>query len=479
MLVLCSLWIVGSVIHFWAVSCPLLFLVQPLRSPMRTTGGAEVSRKGLQHGKTLGSPFMSGYFTRQRFGRPQFLAGLLLSMFLAQTIWLLHAELRSGREPDSLEAVRIREGWKQWHGRGVAGAPFSDAVAIRGSGSAANQGQPDPLVQYPRQSDARFDAEHSPLLYLASAAPLLAWPEHWLSAESARYWQWLPRLPFLACGVFLGASLWYVARRLCGNNGGFIALTLYCFSPAMIQASAVWHTEPEIVAAWGAFGTIFTAIAVAHTLYAPREVVLWNWRRIVLLGISLAITVGSQFSMVVVVPMALAFLLYVAPVRRQAAFVIWAAGCVAGFVLLFAAYFFEPRAFAEAMHHALFWGATWRGFTVPGVYKEVALQMGRACAALALALPVAGITYAVWPRTRYFGNTAPLLVGLLFLGLGMAHPHVAGAGFILSAIPFIFLFVSGVLADLMETHHRSLVTAGIFGMLAAYALWSLQALARV
>jgi hypothetical protein len=300
-----------------------------------------------------------------------------------------------------------------------------------------------------------------------------------LSAESARYWQWLPRLPFLACGVFLGASLWYVARRLCGNNGGFIALTLYCFSPAMIQASAVWHTEPEIVAAWGAFGTIFTAIAVAHTLYAPREVVLWNWRRIVLLGISLAITVGSQFSMVVVVPMALAFLLYVAPVRRQAAFVIWAAGCVAGFVLLFAAYFFEARVFAEAMHHAHFWGATWRGFTVPGVYKEVASQIGRDCAALALALPVAGITYAVWPRTRYFGNTAPLLVGLLFLGLGMAHPHVAGAGFILSAIPFIFLFVSGVLADLMETRHRSLVTAGIFGMLVAYALWSLQALARV
>src|SRR2546430_5928036 len=53
-------------------------------------------------------------------------------------------------------------------------------------------------------------------------------------------------------------------------------------------------------------------IAVAHTLYAPREVVLWNWRRIVLLGISLSIAVGSQFSMIVVVPLALAFLLYVA-----------------------------------------------------------------------------------------------------------------------------------------------------------------------
>jgi hypothetical protein len=283
----------------------------------------------------------------------------------------------------------------------------------------------------------------------------------------------------MACGVFLGASLWYVARRLCGNTGGFVALTFYCFSPSLIQATAVWHTEPEIVAAWGAFGAIFTAIAVAHTLYAPREVVLWNWRRIVLLGISLAIAVGSQFSLVVLVPMALAFLLYVAPVRRQAGLVIWLAACVVGLILLFATYFFHPHAFAESMRRAAFWGATWRGFTVPGVYKQVALHIGRACPALALALPVALVTYSVWPRTRYFGNTAPLLVAALFLILGMAHPHVAGAGFLLAAIPFLFLFVSGILADLLETTYRPIVTACILGMLSAYVLWSLINLSQV
>ncbi len=51
----------------------------------------------------------------------------------------------------------------------------------------------------------------------------------------------------------MGASLWYVARRLCGNTGGFIALTLYCFSPSLIQATAVWHTEPEIARSLGIF----------------------------------------------------------------------------------------------------------------------------------------------------------------------------------------------------------------------------------
>ncbi len=408
---------------------------------------------------------MRPYFTRERFGRPQFLAGLLLLLFLAQALWLVHAELRTPAEPYGQEALRISEGWKQLHGRGTAAAPFLDAA-----GNAAE----DPF----RGDDKGFDTEHSPFLSVASAAPLLVWPRDF-DGDSAVYWRWLPRVPFLACGMFLGASLWYVARRLCGNTGGFVALTLYCFSPSFIQASAVWHTEPEIVAAWGAFGTIFTAIAVAHTLYAPREVVLWNWRRIVLLGIALAIAVGSQFSLIILVPMALGFLLYVAPVRRGAGLVIWIAACAVGFFLLFAMYFFHAHAFAESMRHAAFWGVTWRGFAVPGVYKHVAERIVSACPALALGIPVALVTYVVWPRARYFGNTAPLLVAILFLVLAIAHPHVGGAGFLLGAFPFLFLFVSGVLADLLETQQWPFVTACVVGLLAAYVLWSLANLAQV
>ena len=83
----------------------------------------------------------------------------------------------------------------------------------------------------------------------------------------------------------LGGSLWYVTRRLYGNPGGYIALTLYCFSPGMIVSAAGSQNLGEMGGVWGAFGTIFTAIAVAHTLYAPREVVLWNWKRILLLGL--------------------------------------------------------------------------------------------------------------------------------------------------------------------------------------------------
>ena len=412
---------------------------------------------------------MTRFFTRERFGRPQFLAGALLFAFLSQASWLVYCDLHSSqpRVNDVAgvdEQVRIAAGWRQLHTGAIAGAPNTDPPGSLPAGGA--------------ETDAGSDTEHSPLLSLVTAAPLLALPQRMLQADSFS-WHWFPRIPFLACGVFLGASLWYVARRLCGNSGGFLALALYCFSPAMIQASAVWHTDPEILAAWGAFGAIFTAVAVAHTLYAPREVILWNWRRIILLGISLAIAVGSQFSMIVVVPLALAFMLYLAPIRRKAALVIWAAACFVALMLLFATYFFQPHAFSESMRRASFWGATWRGFAVPGVYREIGLQTLRACPALALLLPVAIATYFAWPRTRYFGNSAPGAVALLFIGLGMAHPHLAGAGFLLASVPFILIFVSGVLADLMETPARLLVTACVWGLVGAYVLWSVLALIQI
>lgn len=401
----------------------------------------------------------------RRFGYWQWLAAALLLAFLAQAVWLVHMELAADQPPNPPEAIRISEGWKQWHGKGIAGAPFLD---VRGAS-----------LQDPFLGDTSgFDSEHSPLLSLTSAAPLLAWPRDF-DAESARYWRWLPRIPFLACGIFLGTSIWYVARRLCGNTGGLVALTLYAFSPLLIQASAAWNFEPEIVAAWGVFGTIFTAIAVAHTLYAPREVVVWNWRRILLLGIALAIAVGAQFALVIVAPLALAFLLYVAPVRRKAAIVIWITACIAGFILVCGEYFFHFRMIAESMHHADFWGATWRGFTVLSVYKQIAMQIGRACPALAILLPVSIATYAAWPRTRYFGNTAPLVTAAVLILLAMAHPYHGSSEFLLAAIPFLFLFVSGILADLLETSYRPMIAACVAALLLTYIARTLIALAQV
>ena len=99
--------------------------------------------------------------------------------------------------------------------------------------------------------------------------------------------------------------------------------------------------------------------------------------------------------------------------------------------------------------------------------------------AWALLLPVTLVSYLVWRRTRYFGNTAPLLVAVAFVVLAIAHPHSAGAGFISAALPFLFIFVSGVLADLMETSQRPLILVFVLAILAAYVARTLMALAQV
>lgn len=406
---------------------------------------------------------MGRFFSRERFGRPQFLAGVLLLAFLAQALWLVDRGMR--RFPDSGESFVIREGLGQWRGEWVAGAYFSARLNEWGD-------------LPPVEDQDGFDPHHSALWYAVASAPfVLSWNAP--AADSRAYWGLLADAPPLVFGVLLGASLWYVSRRLYGDAGGYVALALYCFSPRIICNAASWFAQPELGAAWGAFGAVFTAIAVAHTLYAPREVVLWNWRRILLLGLSLALAVGSQFSLAILLPLSLGFMLYLAPMRRGSAVVIWAAACIVGLTLLFSSYCFHAGVFWQAMRHASFWGISARALVMSGAYQQAVKQFGRSSPALVLALPGALIAYFVWPRSRYFGNTAPLLVALLFLLLGLGTPHYPGLGFHLAALPFLFAFVAGVVADLLETRQRSLVLACVGALLGAAALWNIWQLVKV
>jgi hypothetical protein len=278
--------------------------------------------------------------------------------------------------------------------------------------------------------------------------------------------------------LLLGASIWYVARRLYGNAGGYIALVLYCFSPIMIAQASSFYVPPEVTAMWGAFGAIFTSIAVAHTLYAPRRV-LWNWRRILLLGLSLALAIGSQFSLWVVLPIALAFLLYLAPGRRLAALAIFAASCAVAFLILWAAYSFSLGAFAAGLHRAAFWDVSLESLRMPFAYKELLVRLVRTSPALLIFIPCTLITFLVWRRARYFGNAAPLIVTAIFLFLGLITPHQPGQGFELVAMPILFVFIAGILADLLESGRRQIVLGIVVGLLAAYVVWSVTSLGRI
>lgn len=409
---------------------------------------------------------MIRFFSRERFGRPQVLAACLLLVFLAQCLWLVGKGGRPGTV-DLAEIYRLQRGIALWNNRGVA-----ETNVLQAPPASENEDS------HPAPESRAFDPHHSPLWYLIAAAPLWLRPVS-LQPENIRALHWSAALPYLMFGLLLGASLWYVARRLFGNAGGYVALSVYCFSPGIVRACALWSAEPEVGAAWGAFGAIFTAIAVAHTLYAPREVVLWNWRRIVLLGLSLALAVGSQFSLVIVVPAALAFMFYLAPTRRLAAAAIWGVACGIALVLGYASYFFHMRAFVQGIRHASFLGISWKAYAMPKGYLHVLAQLGQSSPALVVALPVALITYFAWARTRYFGNTAPLLVATLFLALGLGTPHYPGLGFQFMAVPFLFVFVAGIAADLLETRYHEIAVAAVSGLLVANAAWNLWELARI
>jgi hypothetical protein len=277
----------------------------------------------------------------------------------------------------------------------------------------------------------------------------------------------------------LGASVWYVSRRLYGNAGGYIALSLYCFSPSVIRSSALWFAQPNVAAAWGTFGAVFTAIAVSHTLYAPREVVLWNWRRIILLGVSLALAIGSEFSLAIVIPVLLIFMLYLAPDRRGAAIAILSAASLIGLTLVFAAYFFHAGLFWQALLQAKWLDISIPALRMQGAYWQVIKEVAVGGPVLILLVPSALIIYVIWRRTRYFGNAAPLIMALLFMGLRVLSPHDPESIYILAAIIFLFVFVAGVAADLLETAAREPVAAVLIGLLAANGLWNLIGLARI
>jgi hypothetical protein len=402
------------------------------------------------------------------FRPPQFIAGALLLVYLLQCVWLVRVQRLHDPAPDSDSALRIDLGLRQWRGGEIAGTPESlRSEAATGVPSAGRSG-------HLRVRDG-YDQDRLPLYYLIAGAPFVAQAGP-LKSESLQ--PLLAASPYLFFGVMLGASLWYVTRRLYGNAGGYIALSLYCFSPAMILNAAGAHSSGEMGAVWGAFGTIFTAIAVAHTLYAPREVVLWNWRRILLLGLSLALVAGNQFSLASLGFTILPLMFWVAPVRPRAVIAIWSAAIAFALVLLFGSYFFHPALFWQGMQHARWIDFEPTALRMSASYRGVLQRIVAGSPPLLFTLPVAAIVYAGWKRSQYFGNTLPLLIAVLLAVLSLAAPSFTGQGFSLTMIVFLFVFVSGVFADLLESRQRSLTTACLTGLLSASAMWSLVQLWR-
>ena len=130
-------------------------------------------------------------------------------------------------------------------------------------------------------------------------------------------------------------------------------------------------------------------------------------------------------------------------------------------------------------HHAALWDFTPEALGMPFAYKDLLVRLVRTSPALVIFVPWALIAFFVWRRARYFGNAAPLIVTAIFLSLGLITPHQPGQGFELVAMPIMFVFIAGVLADLLETRRRQIVAGAVVGLLAAYIVWSVTSLGRI
>jgi hypothetical protein len=368
-----------------------------------------------------------------RFERPQQIAAALLLLLLGECLWV--SARRPLSETDYQFARCGREMWE--HPTPIPGY-FTTCGNIH-DGTLA------------------YRAAGLPLTLERTAAGQAATTSTWEMRHEVGAIRFLLRLPFIVAALALGACIWWVTRRLFGNEGGYISLALYCFMPAVVQAAT--YPNNEILAAFGVFSAIYLAVGVGHALLGPRR----KWRpRIALLVLALGFTAAAHLAaFLVALVFAVGFMAWVAEGRRAVIptlLILWIAGA---FLLLFASYAFQPDAFSYVFRSAAgrIWvsanGAVWF-FSNPAHFVFSVALAG------SLAL------YAISRRSRYFGNTMPLIVGLVLLFLlttGVASDPL------LWALPFLITFAGGIFADALETRQRrAFAVAALLTIVAQAAL---------
>ncbi len=383
---------------------------------------------------------------RFRFNLPQRIAAGLLLLFLAQGLWLTSRQTLSDRDYQY-----ARCGREMWERPSPLAGYFTSCGNIH-DGILAYRlaGLPLTLNLFAERALDRF---RKPEDRVVQASGQLS---TWELRHQMTHVLLLLRLPFLLAGCALGGGLWWVTRRLYGNLGGYTALALYCFSPAIVKASVA--PSPEILAALGVYAAVYTSIGVAHAMQGPVA----KWRpRIVLLTAALGIAAASHIAALPVAALlGLALMLWVAEGRRSQALPVLLLASAGALVAVFACYGFSPDAFSYLFRSAA--GFLWfsldpvrRFFTTPGN------------AGVTVASASAALLYLGLGRARYFGNTAPLLCSLVLIPLVMTG--VPGSPW-LWAVPFLLTFAGGVFADSYESPRPRLALAAAGAVVALQAV---------
>lgn len=394
-----------------------------------------------------------------RMGRPQRWAALLLLVLLAECSWVIAHQTLSNSD-----YRYARCGREMWERPSPLAGYFTTCGNLNGDGIFAYRLAGFPLTAQRLLLLGR-DQMRQPQDRLYTGSTLNG--STWEARHQITSVRWLMHLPFVLFAAWLGAGLWWVARRIFGNEGGFLALALYIFCPAVV-ASAV-RPNNEVLAMWGLYGLIYTAIGVAHALQGPRS----KWRpRILLLIAALGLTAAAHLLAAMFGFLAsLILMFYLAERRRSAVLLVVTYSAIGALLVEFAFFSFRPAPFSY-----IFTGGGGRfWFSTLGVRSFAHDQSEWP---ILIAAAVALIVWLGSRRSRYFGNTAPLL---LVLGIVFLQSTQIFSAPSLWALPFLFTFIGGVFADALESRQRKLflATSGLLiGTQAIACIAQLSSLAR-
>jgi hypothetical protein len=402
---------------------------------------------------------MTHRFARLRrfhFNFPQRIAAGFLALFLMQGFWITgHQTLsdrdyqyaRCGREtwekPSPLAGYytscgNIRDGILAYR---VAGLPLTVNLLLQ-RGVDLFRKPEDRVVQASAQGGSELSV--------------------WELRHQMTHVLLLLRLPFLACGCVLGAGLWWVTRRLYGNMGGYVALALYCFSPAILKACV--SPNADILAALGVYGGIYTCIGVAHAMQGPRR----KWRpRIILLTVLFGIAAAAHVAALPVAALlGLALMMWIAEGRRSQLLPVVLLASAGALLLVFACYGFSPDAFSYVFRSA-------SGFLSLSLLPAQRFFSTVSNSGIIIAAVSAALLYLGVRRSRYFGNTAPLLC--FFVLVPLVTTGVQSSPWLWS-LPFLLTFVGGVFADGFESQRGKVFLVAAASLVAVQIVLCLMSL---
>jgi hypothetical protein len=396
---------------------------------------------------------------RIKIGRPQRLAALLLLFFLAECLWVVNRQQLSQQDYRYAQCGR-----QMWERPSPLAGYFTTCGNLNGDGTFAYRVAGLPLTVQ-RLVLLGTDRLRKPENRLYTEGSLNG--STWEARHELFSVKYLLHLPFIFFALWLGGGLWWVSRRLFGNEGAFFSLGLYCCCPAVVRSAVTPNNE--VLAMWGLYGLVYAAMGVAHAMQGPRR----KWRpRIALLTVALGLTAAAHLLAAILgFLMAVVWMIYLAERRRSYVMQILIFSAVGALVILFGFYAFRPAPFSYVFTGggARFW------FSLDGARN---FFTSLANGPIGIATLVALMLYVTVRRCRYFGNTAPLVMVALLFPLvttqTVSQPWLWG-------LPFLFTFLGGVFADVLEMRQRKMflvLSGAVLLTQATICLTLLPAIAR-